>query len=49
VTTVGFEIESDVPPPPVANQPENANYWRKEIRARCAGAAITTRASPTCR
>jgi hypothetical protein len=33
-TTVGFEIESDVaPPPPAVNVPETANYWRKEIRA----------------
>jgi hypothetical protein len=32
-TTVQFEIESDVPPPPVVNVPETANYWRKEVRA----------------
>jgi len=37
LTTVGFEIESDAPPTPVANQPENANYWRKEIRAALRG------------
>jgi hypothetical protein len=36
-TTVQFEIESDVPPPPVVNVPETANYWRKEVRAALRG------------
>jgi len=36
-TTVSFEIESDVPPPPVVNVPENSNYWRKEVRAALRG------------
>jgi hypothetical protein len=37
MTTVQFEIESDVPPPVVVNVPENSNYWRKEIRAALRG------------
>jgi hypothetical protein len=36
-TTVGFEIESDAPPPPTVNTPENAAYWRKEVRAALRG------------
>ena len=36
-TTVQFEIESDVAPPPVVNVPETANYWRREVRAALRG------------
>jgi hypothetical protein len=36
-TTVQFEIESDVAPPPVVNEPETANYWRREVRAALRG------------
>lgn len=36
-TTIQFEIESDIAPPPTVNRPESANYWRKEVRAALRG------------